>query len=247
MTVAFISDLHLDAARPAATQTFIRFLQGPALQLGRLYILGDLFEYWIGDDDPNLHFREVTAALKTYTQQQPRCYFLVGNRDFAIGPAFLREAGLLRLEDPCIIDIHGEQLLISHGDIFCTDDVQYQRYRRFTHHPVALMIYHTLPFAARSRIVDKIRGQSRELKQSKSADIMDVNQQAVETAMREHGMQTLLHGHTHRPDEHDFGLDGKPATRIVLGDWYKDGPVLYWDENGRRTERLTFTEPPATD
>ncbi len=240
MTVAFVSDLHLDAARPAATQAFIRFLHGPALELERLYILGDLFEYWIGDDDPNPHFREVTAALASYTQQQPRCYFMVGNRDFSIGPAFLRAAGLQPLDDPSIIEVYGEPMMISHGDIFCTDDVQYQRYRRITHHPVALMLYHALPFAARSRIVAKIRGESRAQKQYKTAGIMDVNQEAVEQCMRAHQMQVLLHGHTHRPAEHEFELDGAPAQRIVLGDWYNDGPVLYWDENGRRTERLTF-------
>lgn len=240
MTVAFISDLHLDAVRPAATQAFIDFLKNQALELERLYILGDLFEYWIGDDDPDPHFRKVAQALRNYTQKQPRCYFMPGNRDFVIGIDFLRFTGLMPLDDSSVIEVGGQQVLISHGDIFCTDDVQYQRYRRFTRNPVALMFYHALPFAIRSRIVAKIRGESHSQKQYKAADIMDVNQQAVENAVRRHGVHTLLHGHTHRPDEHRFVVDSRTVTRIVLGDWYDNGPVLYWDEQGRRTERLAF-------
>ena len=240
MTVGFISDLHLDASRPEATAAFLNFLRGPALQLERLYILGDLFEYWIGDDDPNPHNRAVTRALHDYTQQQPRCYFLPGNRDFMIGVDFMRETGLQPLNDPCIVDVHGTAVLISHGDIYCTDDTAYQRFRRFSHNPFILMLYRALPFNLRRRLVDKARDESRAQKAHKSAEIMDVNQGAIEGAMRKFGVTTLLHGHTHRPAEHSFSLDGNAATRIVLGDWYDSGPVLYWDAAGRRTANLDY-------
>jgi len=240
VTVCFISDLHLDAGRPEATDAFIRFLRGPALKLERLYILGDLFEYWIGDDDPNPHNRMVTQALQTYTQQQPRSYFMPGNRDFMIGLDFMRETGLQPLDDPCIVDVHGTPVLISHGDIYCTDDTAYQRFRRFSHNPVILMLYRALPFSLRRRLVDKARDESRAQKEHKTAEIMDVNQQAVESSMRDFGVATLLHGHTHRAGEHQFALDGQTATRIVLGDWYDSGPVLYWDARGRRTDILSY-------
>ncbi len=240
MTVAFISDLHLDASRPEATAAFLNFLRGPALELERLYILGDLFEYWIGDDDPNPHNRAVTRALHDYTQQQPRCYFLPGNRDFMIGVGFMRETGLQPLDDPCVVEVHGTSLLISHGDIYCIDDTAYQRFRRFSHNPLILMFYRALPFSLRRRLVDKARDESRAQKANKSAEIMDVNQSAIEGSMRKFGVTTLLHGHTHRPAEHSFSLDGNAATRIVLGDWYDSGPVLYWDAAGRRTAKLDY-------
>lgn len=241
MTVCFISDLHLDSNRPAATSAFISFLQGQALSLDRLYILGDLFESWVGDDDPDPHQQQVIHALAAYTDKNSHCFFIPGNRDFLSGKKFLSQTGMQPLKDPTVIEVYGEKVLISHGDCYCTDDISYQRFRRITRNPLVMGLYHSLPFSIRSRIVNKARSESRNSQQYKSADIMDVNQQSIEKAMREHNVRTFLHGHTHRLDEHQLDLDGQPATRIVLGDWYTDGPLLYWDENGRRTERLTFS------
>jgi UDP-2,3-diacylglucosamine hydrolase len=241
VTVGFISDLHLDPSRPGATAAFLSFLQGAALSLDRLYILGDLFESWIGDDDPDPHHRQVINALADYTRQQPRCFFMAGNRDFMIGSNFLQQTGLLILSDPTVIEIEAKKVLISHGDLYCTDDISYQRFRRLARNPLIMSLYRALPFGFRNRLVSKARSESQNSKQHKTAAIMDVNLQAITQAMREHGVHTMLHGHTHRPQEHQFDLDGNPAMRIVLGDWYTDGPVLYWDDSGRRTERLAFS------
>ncbi|MBT8422428.1 MAG: UDP-2,3-diacylglucosamine diphosphatase [Gammaproteobacteria bacterium] len=220
----------------------MQWLQGPALQLDRLYILGDLFEYWIGDDDPDPHHRAVRDALRNYTRTMPRVWFMAGNRDFQIGELFLRETGIQQLPDPSLIEVGGISVLIAHGDRLCTDDVSYQRFRRFAQHPSMLKFYRSLPFFLRRRLVNTARERSHSAKLDKSAEIMDVNQAAVENALRRYRVHTLLHGHTHRPGEHQFELEGREATRIVLGDWYRNGPVMYWDDEGRRVETLTFAD-----
>jgi len=242
VTTAFISDLHLDASRPTATAAFLQWLQGPALELGRLYILGDLFEYWVGDDDPDPHHAQVREGLHAYTQKVPRVWFMPGNRDFQIGEAFLQETGMQLLPDPTLIAIHGTSLLIAHGDRLCTDDISYQRFRRFSRHPLALKFYGSMPFFIRRKLVDQARSRSAAAKLDKTPEIMDVNQGAVEASLKRYRVHTLLHGHTHRPGEHNFEMGGRNATRIVLGDWYRNGPVMYWDENGRRVDTLSFPE-----
>ena len=234
----FVSDLHLDPDRSDATATFIRFLDGPARDADRLYILGDLFEVWIGDDDPNPAYAEVRDALARFTSAGNKCFFMPGNRDFLIGPRFITSAGLILLPDPTLIEVAGTSVLLSHGDALCTDDHAYQRFRRISRNAFLLRLYHALPFALRNWLADTARTRSKTAKQDKSAAIMDVNQGAVESMLRHFGMLTLLHGHTHRPDEHSFEINGQAATRIVLGDWYESGPVLTWDETGRRTEHL---------
>jgi UDP-2,3-diacylglucosamine hydrolase len=236
----FVADLHLDAARPAATAAFCDFLQGPAREAERLYILGDLFEAWIGDDDPDEHHARVRAALGNYTAAGHPCFFMPGNRDFLLGPGFTGAAGLTLLPDPTLIEVAGTSLIISHGDALCTDDHAYQRFRRIARNPRLIAWFRRLPFAARRRIVAGARRSSQQAVQTKPPAVMDVNQDAVEELLRRHRLTTLLHGHTHRPAEHKFTVDGQPALRIVLGDWYKDGPVLSWDATGRRTERLAF-------
>lgn len=240
MTVAFISDLHLDASRPAASTAFLSWLRGPALAMERLYILGDLFEYWVGDDDPDPHQAMIREALANYTRQMPRAWFIPGNRDFQIGADFLRETGLQLLPDPTLIEVHGTSVLIGHGDRLCADDISYQRFRRFARHPLVLKIYRSLPFFLRRMLVEKARSRSHAAKQDKTPEIMDVNEDAVIRTLRRYRVHTLLHGHTHRPAEHSFDLDGRQATRIVLGDWYRNGPVMYWDSEGRRVETLSF-------
>lgn len=232
MTSLFISDLHLDASRQAATDSFLRFLEHDASAADELYILGDLFESWVGDDDPDPHHQSVIQAIARLTDKGVAAFFMRGNRDLMIGPRFGAMTGMTILHDPTLVYMYGTSLLISHGDIFCTDDVGYQRYRRFVNHPLSQFIYHRLPFAIRNMIVSGVRARSQNENTSKSMHIMDVNQAAVETALSEYGVSTMLHGHTHRPATHNFDINGLAATRIVLGDWYEQGNALRWDANG---------------
>jgi len=236
----FVADLHLDAARPAATAAFVDFLKGPARDAERLYILGDLFEAWIGDDDLAEHPAKVQRALRDYTAAGHPCFVMRGNRDFLIGPEFAACTGVTLLPDPTLIEVCGSSLLITHGDALCTDDTAYQRFRRVARNPRVLRWFRRLPFAWRHRVVAGARSTSQKAVRSKPARIMDVNQSAVEQLLRDYNMTTLLHGHTHRPAEHHFELDGHHALRIVLGDWYEHGPVLRWDESGRQTDYLGF-------
>jgi UDP-2,3-diacylglucosamine hydrolase len=159
-------------------------------------------------------------------------FFIRGNRDLMIGKQFGDMTGMTLLYDPTLVYMYGTSVLISHGDLYCTDDQGYQRYRRFVNHPVSQFIYHHLPFAIRNLIVRGVRAKSKSGNVGKSMGIMDVNQRAVEAALSEHAVQTLLHGHTHRPAIHQFEVAGTAATRIVLGDWYQQGNALRWDENG---------------
>jgi UDP-2,3-diacylglucosamine hydrolase len=240
MTTLFISDLHLDASRPAATTAFLKFLTEEAPAAEKLYILGDLFEAWIGDDDPNPHHQQVIAALAKLNESNTPCFFIPGNRDFLVGRRFLEAAKMILLPDPTLIYVGGESVQISHGDIYCTDDLSYQRYRRFVHHPLTMRIYRALPFFIRSMIIDTARGKSQTSTQSKSSKIMDVNQQAIEATLQENRVNILLHGHTHRPAFHDFESAGEQMRRIVLGDWYESGSVLRWDEHGPQLLTLEF-------
>lgn len=240
MTTLFISDLHLDASRPAATSAFLNFLTREATAAKKLYILGDLFEAWIGDDDPNPHHKKVMAALAQVSKSGTQCFFIPGNRDFLVGKQFLKTTGMILLPDPTLIYVGGESVIISHGDIYCTDDLSYQRYRRFVHHPLTMRIYHALPFFLRRMIIDTARGKSQTSVQYKSSKIMDVNQQAIEASMKHYHVNILLHGHTHRPAIHDFESDGQHQQRIVLGDWYQSGSVLSWDSNGPQLVTLEF-------
>ena len=240
MTKLFISDLHLDPSRPAATEAFLNFLKGPARSATDLYIIGDLFESWIGDDDPNPLYQGITAAINEVAQAGVRCFFMAGNRDFVVGEDFLQRAGMTRLHDPALISIGHASVLISHGDIYCTDDLGYQRYRRIVYNPVIRAIYDSLPFFMRSWVVNRIRSSSQSNIVFKPPKIMDVNPAAIENALKEHGVNIMLHGHTHRPAIHEFQANGSPAKRIVLGDWYKEGSVLRWDEAGPKLETLPF-------
>jgi len=240
MTTLFISDLHLDASRPRATQAFLKFLEDDAPSAQALYVLGDLFEVWVGDDDPDPHHREIAAALASLSSKGTRCYFIHGNRDFLIGQRFLAASKLRLLNDPTLIYVGGESVLISHGDILCTDDLSYQRYRRIVRSPLMLTLVNSLPLWARRRLASKARQKSTASYAFKRPEILDVNQAAVVTALAEYNVSTLLHGHTHRPAIHEMTLDGLPARRIALGDWYEAGSVLSWDVNGPQLNTLSF-------
>ncbi|MDG2288968.1 MAG: UDP-2,3-diacylglucosamine diphosphatase [Woeseiaceae bacterium] len=232
MTTLFISDLHLEADRPEIADQFLRFLETEALSADSLYILGDLFESWVGDDDPNDHYTWIKQALRKLTRKEVPVYFMHGNRDFMIGEAFASETGVVLLTDPMVASIHGDRVLLSHGDTYCTDDVEYQSARKMTRDPVwqAMMLQKSLEerlaFAAQARKASLARdGTINE-------DIMDVNRDAINAALREAGVRTMLHGHTHRPAVHEFELDSELARRIVLGDWYDQGSVVRWDNTG---------------
>ena len=222
----FISDLHLEAQRPDITRAFLRFLEEQASQADALYILGDFFEVWLGDDNPDSLADQISAALLALSRQGTAIYLMHGNRDFLIGKAFCRRSGATLLKDPTLIQINGERVLLMHGDSLCTDDIGYMRMRRWLRNPLSLFILRNLPLKTRHRIGRKLRNESQTRTRYKSLDITDVNQDEVLRVMRAHDVNTLIHGHTHRPAVHPFEINGKAVQRIVLGDWDKAGWVL---------------------
>ena len=238
MATLFISDLHLEPARPEIGEQFLAFLAGPAREADALYILGDLFEAWIGDDDPNPYYAQMKSAIRALSDSGVPVFFMHGNRDFMIGERFAAEAGVTLLDDPHPIELHGENVLLSHGDALCTDDVEYQKVRAMTRNPdwqammLSKSIEERIAFAMQAREQSLARGESM------TEEIADVNQGAVEQALRDSGADILLHGHTHRPAVHPFHVDGRPVHRIVLGDWYEQGSMVEWDDDGPRLEEL---------
>ena len=238
MTTLFISDLHLDASKPEIGEQFLGFLDGEASSADALYILGDLFESWVGDDDPNPHYALMKAAIRKLVDAGVPVFFMHGNRDFMIGERFARETGVTLLNDPVCIEFHGQKVLLSHGDALCIDDQQYQQVRLMTRNPEWQAMMRAKPLEERIAFAEQARKQSKEYMDSVGEDIMDVNQDAVVGTLREHGVDILLHGHTHRPAIHDVDLKDRIAKRIVLGDWYDHGSVVRWDDNGPRLETM---------
>jgi len=239
MATFFISDLHLEPGRPEIGEQFLTFLAGPAREADALYILGDLFEAWIGDDDPNAYYAGMKYAIRELTKSGVPVYFMHGNRDFLIGEMFAAETGVILLNDPYPLELHGESVLLSHGDAFCTDDVEYQQVRAMTRNPDWQATMLSKSIDERIVIARQAREQSAEHNASMTEEISDVNQDAVEKAIRESGTDVLLHGHTHRPAVHPFHVDDRPVHRIVLGDWYEQGSMVEWDEDGPRLEVLS--------
>jgi len=240
MTALFISDLHLYHQRPAVTEAFRQFLRREAVQADSLYILGDLFEAWIGDDDPDPHNRSIVTSLKALTDSGTRCFFIPGNRDFLVGDRFAAESGVSILNDGTQIDLYNQPVLLLHGDTLCTDDKGYQRFRRFVHHPATRAAFLALPVAPRRALAKRMRDQSMSTSSQKPEEIMDVNQAAVEQTMRDESVKILVHGHTHRPAAHRFKLAGSDVQRIVLGDWYSQGSILRWDSAGPELTTLDY-------
>ena len=238
MTTLFISDLHLDASRPAATQAFLQFLENDALKADALYILGDLFEAWVGDDDPNTHYFTIKRAIRKLVDGGIPVYFMHGNRDFMIGSGFANETGVQILEDPYKVTMYGQKILLSHGDILCTDDVRYQRVRQMVRNPEWQAQMRAKPLKERLRISKEARRQSLEQTINMSLDIMDVNQDEVKRVIQKYKVDVLLHGHTHRPGIHDVQVGNRKARRIVLGDWYTQGSVVRWDSRGPKLEEM---------
>lgn len=234
MTTWFVSDVHLDGARADIARAFVDFLQTRVRGARRLFVLGDLFETWVGDDDPDPEKARTIAALRALSEAGTECYFMHGNRDFLIGDAFAEAAGLRLLPEEWVGEFGGERVLLMHGDSLCTDDVEYMAVRRQVRDPAWQAQVLALPLAQRQAMARDARAQSAVDMAGKAEDIMDVNQGAVVEAMARHGVRRLIHGHTHRPATHVFEHDGETHTRHVLGDWYDQGRVLVWDDVGPR-------------
>lgn len=226
MTTFFIADLHLTPNRPDITRCFIDFMHNEAIHADALYVLGDLFEFWIGDDDDSSFANEIKQLFRQLTLQGVACYFVHGNRDFLLGKRFARDTGVVLLDEVHTIDLYGEKAVILHGDTLCTDDVKYLAYREKVHQPWLQWVYNRLPLRLKRRIVSKVQSDIGQDKKEKSLDIMDVTQKEVERVMSEHDCQLMIHGHTHRPGQHTFQSQGHTCRRIVLGDWYEQGSVL---------------------
>lgn len=232
MTTWFVSDLHLDAAFPAAVAQFDSFLQGRAREAEALYILGDLFETWVGDDDEDAERARVCAALRALSDAGVACHICHGNRDFLLSSGFEQRTGCRLLADPTIVDLYGERVLLTHGDALCTADLSYQRLRSVVRDPAWQRRFLRLPLATRRVLAEEARAGSRAHTGLAAAGIMDASVEAVARLMSACAVRKLVHGHTHRPAIHELMLEGAPAHRIVLGAWYEQGSCLRWDARG---------------
>jgi len=238
MATLFISDLHLSAERPDITALFIRFLNNEARQAEALYILGDLFEAWLGDDMVLPEYAEAIAAMKALSDNGVPVFIMHGNRDFLLGETFTAMSGTTLLDDPTRIDLYGKPTLLLHGDTLCTDDVKYQQFRAMVRNPAWQQQMLALSPQERLKLAKEYREMSQAETGNKAEDIMDVNQHTLEQVMQEKDVYHMIHGHTHRPAVHKFKVDSHTAQRIVLGDWYKQGSVLVCDENGCELQGL---------
>ena len=249
MTSWIISDLHLSAQRPAVTQAFLHWLHTTVAQAEALYILGDFFEVWVGDDvlDDAQHgaeFLPVMHALHDLSARGVKLYGMHGNRDFLIGQRFAQACGMQLLEDPTLLEAGNNRILLTHGDALCTDDVAYQAFRTQVRNPQWQHTFLRQPLDARIAFADQARDQSRQSKAVQSMQIMDVNDEAVAAMIRQHHYpDILLHGHTHRPAIHALEVDGHACQRWVLGDWHDTATVCSLDKNGLETRILDLTTP----
>jgi UDP-2,3-diacylglucosamine hydrolase len=232
MARLFVSDVHLDASAPPATEQFLEFLARQAAHAEALYILGDLFEAWVGDDDAEPGNERVCQALRALTDSGVACFALHGNRDFLLGPGFSTRSGCRLLPDPVIAELDAEPVLLTHGDALCTDDHPYQELRTLVRAPAMQQRFLALPRDRRELLADEARAGSRRHTARTVPQIMDVNSAAVTAALRAARVRRMIHGHTHRPGVHALQLDGEPAQRIVLGAWYEQGSYLHY-ERGR--------------
>jgi len=236
----FVADLHLTDERPVASGRFFRFLDEEAAGADALYILGDLFEAWIGDDHGERVARDTAQRLKALADAGTPVYFMHGNRDFMLAGRYAALAGMMLLTDPTRIDLYGVPTLLMHGDTLCSDDMAYQAFRRRVRHPLTLALLRQLPLAWRRRLARQARAGSESAKAGKPAAIMDVNADAVLRVLREHRICRLIHGHTHRPAQHVHAVDGHDCERWVVPDWYARWGYVVCDAAGcaLRTEDL---------
>jgi len=227
MATLFISDLHLEAGHPEIGEQFLDFLEEEAVDAEALYILGDFFEYWVGDDDPDDYYAAIKRSLRAFTDAGVPVFFMHGNRDFMIGEQFAAETGVTILPDPFPLELYGKSVLLSHGDALCTDDTEYQQMRAMTRNPRWQAMMLAKPLEERIAIAKQARAHSQERNKTLTESIMDVNPDAVKGLISEYGVEILLHGHTHRPAFHEHLLDdGSPGQRIVLADWDTKGCYL---------------------
>ena len=238
----FISDLHLCASRPHITSAFLAFLENTASKSSALYILGDLFEYWAGDDDiQDPSHLPIITALKRIADQGVKLYLMHGNRDFLLSKDFCRASGMTLLKDPSLIHLNGRAILLSHGDDLCTDDVEYQKFRLQVRDPKWQSDFLKLSLLTRKKQIEDIRKRSELEKSVKSMQIMDVNTDAVNALLKQHHYpELLIHGHTHRPAAHTIQLDGHSIIRWVLGDWYEQGSYLMCDQHRCKAMQLSL-------
>lgn len=233
MHTLLISDLHLAPERPQITEQFLRFIRETAQSASALYILGDLFEYWVGDDDLQDPLNGiVSGALAALADSGSKVYLMRGNRDVLLGTDFASRCHATLLEDPTLVNLHGAPTLLSHGDALCTDDVDYQRFRLYARDPGNQQKFLAQSLEARREQMRGMRAQSEASKQQKTEAIMDVAPAAVEALLRQHDYPRLIHGHTHRPAHHLHTVDGHPCERWVLNDWYETGGYLRCDATG---------------
>ena len=234
--ILLISDLHLQEERPDITRAFLELIAGRARDAQALYILGDFFEAWIGDDAMSPFQRSICQALRELSDSGTPIFLMHGNRDFMIGRAFCKAAGCTLLPDPSVITLNDEPVLLMHGDSLCTRDQAYIRMRRYLRHPLTLFVLRHLPVSTRHKLARKLRSESRSQTRMKANDIVDVTPEEVPRVMAEHGVRTLIHGHTHRPAIHKLQVNDQPARRIVLGDWDHQGWAVQVDERGFQLE-----------
>jgi len=237
MSVLFISDLHLAPERPAVTRAFLSFLSDRAANAESLYILGDLFEAWIGDDDPSAMAGEVQDALRNLSDSGVNLFIQQGNRDFLLGKRFIKRCGAVMLGDEHIVEYAGHRALVMHGDSLCTDDIDYQRFRRKARNPIYKWCLSHLPLKRRQKLATDWRAKSMAANSNKASAIMDVNGDAVAAVMGKHAVDVLIHGHTHRPNRHALAT----GERIVLGDWHDLGWVLCLDDSGYNLESFVIS------
>src|SRR3954468_20617519 len=235
----FISDLHLSPETPAATASLVNFLSQTAAQADSLYVLGDLFEYWIGEEgmvEP--YAQQVIQSFRTVADKGVATYFMHGNRDFLVGERVAQASGLRLLADPTVVDLYGTPTILMHGDTLCTGDHEYQRFRAMVRNPEWQRAFVAKPLVERVRMAQEVRGRSEQSKSIKDMTIMDVAPMAVEKTFRTYHAARLIHGHTHRPARHEYSIDGRHCERWVLGDWYDHGSYLRCDAKGCHEKAL---------
>jgi UDP-2,3-diacylglucosamine hydrolase len=231
MHTLFISDIHLHESRPQITRAFFHFLRTQAIHAEALYILGDFFDVWIGDDDDTLLLQEVADELSAINQRGVAIYYLHGNRDFLLGTDYATKAGMTLIPDGTLINLYGTPTLLMHGDSLCTNDVSYQQFRNMVRGAPWQDQFLAQSISARRAIAAQLREKSQSMNSTKAEDIMDVTEAEVSAQMKAAGVRLLIHGHTHRPARHPLVIDGKPAERIVLGDWHDSAWCIKADEN----------------
>ena len=240
MSYCFISDLHLNEDRPDITKAFLNFLENTACKAEKLYILGDLFEAWIGDDDQNEFISEVQNALIKISKTT-KVFFIHGNRDFLVGPEFASSAGMKILNDPVVEEMYGNPVLLMHGDLLCIKDIDYQKFRKVSRDIKWQTEFLNKSLGERRKIAQDLRSASKEATGEKKEEIMDVSESEVIKIIRESSVNLLIHGHTHRPNSHNIDLENHTAKRMVLGDWDEYGWYIWMDSNSCELNKFSIS------